>query len=150
MRFLAVVATLAVFGVLGVRIVHALNPPAPLDMGGKVTLPDGPVVINVWASWCEACRVEAQTIAEFEGAHPDIPIIGVDADQNAETGASAAAGWGWHHTNVWDPQSTLSRKLAPGGIPTTIFLDAQHHVAKKILSAASREDLEQGLNKARA
>jgi hypothetical protein len=41
MRFLAVMPTLAVFGVLCVRTVHALNPPPPLGMGGKVTLPDG-------------------------------------------------------------------------------------------------------------
>jgi cytochrome c biogenesis protein CcmG/thiol:disulfide interchange protein DsbE len=150
MRFLAVLATLAVFGVLGVRIVHALNPPPPLDLGGKVTLPDGPAVINVWASWCEACRVEAQTIADFEQAHPDVSIVGVDSDQDAGTGASAAAGWGWRHTNVWDPRAELSQKLAPDGIPTTIFLDAQHHVVKKILGAASRDALEQALSKARA
>jgi YD repeat-containing protein len=150
MRFLVVLATLAVFGALGVRIVHALNPPGPLDMGGKVTLPDGPVVINVWASWCEACRYEAQTIADFERAHPDAPIVGVDGDQDALTGANTAAGWGWRHTNVWDPQGRLGQKLAPDGIPTTIFLDAQHHVVKKILGAATRDQLEQGLRKARA
>ncbi|HEY8645430.1 MAG TPA: TlpA disulfide reductase family protein [Gaiellaceae bacterium] len=150
MRFLVVLATLALFGVLGVRIVHALNPPQPLDMGGQLTLPDGPVVINVWASWCEACRYEAQTIADFERAHPDVPIVGVDNDQDATTGANAAAGWGWHHTNVWDPRGQITQKLAADGIPTTIFLDSQHRVVKKIVSAATRDQLEQGLRKARA
>ena len=150
MRFLAVLATLALFGVLGVRIVHALNPPAPLDLGGKLTLPDGPVVINVWASWCEACRVEAQTIAGFEQAHPDVPIVGVDVDQDPATGANAAAGWGWHHTNVWDPRDQIGQKLAPDGLPTTIFLDSQHRVVKKILGATTRDQLEQGLAKTRA
>jgi thiol-disulfide isomerase/thioredoxin len=150
MRFLAVLATLAVFGVLGVRIVHALNPPKPLELVGTLTLPAGPVVINVWASWCEACRVEAQTVAEFEQAHPDVPMVGIDADQDASAGANAAAGWGWHHTNVWDPQSRLAHRLAPDGIPTTIFLDAQHHVVKKHLGSATRDEFEQGLAKARA
>jgi cytochrome c biogenesis protein CcmG/thiol:disulfide interchange protein DsbE len=150
MRFLAVLATLAVFGVLGVRIVHALNPPQPLDLGGKLTLPDGPVVINVWASWCEACRVEAQTIADFERAHPDVPIVGVDADRDAAAGANAAASWGWHHTNIWDPQARIGQKLAPDGLPTTIFLDSQHRVVTKILGAASRDQLEQGLAKTSA
>jgi thiol-disulfide isomerase/thioredoxin len=150
MRFLAVLATLALFGVLGVRIVHAVNPPPPLDVGGKLTLPDGPVVINVWASWCEACQVEAQTVAEFERAHPDVPIVGVDNDQNALTGANAANGWGWRHTNVWDPQGSITDTLRIEGLPTTIFLDAQHHVVKKILGAATRDELEQGLRKARA
>jgi thiol-disulfide isomerase/thioredoxin len=150
MRFLAVLATLAVFGVLGVRIVHALNPPQPLDLVGKLTLPAGPVVINVWASWCEACRVEAQTVAEFEQAQPAVPWGGAPADQDATAGANAAAGWGWHHTNVWDPQARLAQKLAPGGLPTTIFLDAQHHVVTKHLGSATRDELEQGLARARA
>jgi thiol-disulfide isomerase/thioredoxin len=150
MRFLAVLATLAVFGVLCVRIVHALNPPQPLDLGGKLTLPDGPVVINVWASWCEACRVEAQTIADFEQAHPDLPIVGIDNDQDALTGANAANGWGWHHTNVWDPKGSITDTLRIEGFPTTIFLDAQHHVVKKILGEATRDQLEQGLGRTSA
>jgi thiol-disulfide isomerase/thioredoxin len=150
MRFLAVLATLAVFGVLGVRIVHALNPPAPLDMGGKLTLPDGPVVINVWASWCEACRVEASEIAGFSRAHPDVPLIGIDDDQDAMAGARAANEWGWHHTNVWDPKGAIADQLKIEGLPTTIFLDAQHRVVEKILSNATAAELEQGLKKARA
>ena len=150
MRFLAVLATLALFGVLGVRMVHALNPPKPLDAVGKLTLPDGPVVINVWASWCEACQVEAQNIADFERAHTDVPIVGVDDDQDALVGANAANGWGWRHTNVWDPNGHLLHTLHIDGLPTTIFLDAQHRVVKRILGAATRERLEQGLRKARA
>ena len=92
--------------------------------------------------------VEAQTIADFERAHPDVPIVGVDNDQDATTGERRTAGLASHKRS--DPRRQITQKLTADGIPTTIFLDSQHRVVKKIVSAATRDQLEQGLRKARA
>ena len=38
----------------------------------------GPLLINVWASYCEPCRTEMPLLAEFARAHPEIKVLGID------------------------------------------------------------------------
>jgi thiol-disulfide isomerase/thioredoxin len=146
--FVALCLLIGLVGFAEPRIAHALKGPPPLlNTGGTLTLPAGPVMVFVWASWCHACQTEARTVAMFEDAHPGLTIVGVDEDRQAGVGASAADGWGWRHGNVWDPDSRIGHKIAPEGIPTTLFLDAKHRVVKRITGVASRFEFEVGLSK---
>ena len=154
MRFSAFVL---VFGLLlagsvkgGERVWAATHQPPQLDKTGELGLPPGPVVVNAWASWCDACQDEAATYAGFELAHPGLTIVGIDNDQNAAVGAWTAARWGWHHRNVWDPDYRITERLHTEGLPTTWVLNGKHQIVAQRLGEVTSAWLEQAVRKAEA
>lgn len=59
--------------------------------GGAFTLSeqleadDRPIVVNLWASWCEPCRAETPDISAFAEANPQVKVIGVAVSDTEET-----------------------------------------------------------------
>jgi len=108
-----------------------------------------PVVINIWASWCTGCRQEARDLAEFARKHPEAQLVGLDI-QDTKSGASDFyREFGWSHPSIFDPSGKLAARLGLQGLPTTIFLDARHREAARIIGATNRDGLEQGLEAAK-
>src|SRR6185437_4542355 len=35
------------------------------------------VVVNYWATWCEACREEMPMLSAFAAAHPSVRVVGL-------------------------------------------------------------------------
>lgn len=79
----------------------AVGRPAPdftveLLEGGEFSLSDhldgatGPMVLNLWASWCVPCRLEMPEIDEFAANNPGVMVLGV-AVQDAFADAIAFA-----------------------------------------------------------
>jgi hypothetical protein len=67
----------------------------------------GPMVVNLWASWCEPCREELPVLQEYaERARRQVRVLGVDFE---DTGRGSATRW-------W-PTSTARREghCAPAG-----------------------------------
>lgn len=85
--FIAVIAVGLLVGWIfkpGSPEVAQVGKPAPdftveLIDGGEVTLSelDGPIVLNLWASWCSPCRVEIPDISTYAQAHPEVTVLGV-------------------------------------------------------------------------
>jgi thiol-disulfide isomerase/thioredoxin len=101
-----------------------------------------PMIVNVWASWCEACRVEGPEYARFEHAHPEVVIVGVDIQDAPTDAVFAMQGWGWTHESIWDPKGMVGASMPRhDGIPLTFFLDRNHHVVDTVLSNVSYQQL---------
>lgn len=48
------------------------------DVGGTPVAPTGikgPIVINLWATWCPPCRREMPRLQEVAASSPDVPIL---------------------------------------------------------------------------
>lgn len=119
--------------------------------GRRVTLAayrGKPVVINVWASWCPGCNVEAADLREFAKAHPEAQLLGVDFDDSKGNARDFYRRWGWTHPSIYDPSGKLSAKLGLNGLPMTVFLNRRHEVVGRIYGATDRAGFEQGLRKA--
>ena len=110
------------------------------DAGGKVldlAAQDGPVLINLWATWCAPCVVEMPQLdalaAELES---EVRVITMSQDvRGAEVVTPFFARAGFARLEPWlDPEAELSAQFSPEGqLPLTVLFDAQ---GKEVLRVA--------------
>jgi cytochrome c biogenesis protein CcmG, thiol:disulfide interchange protein DsbE len=117
----------------------------PLDDGDPVALADleGPMVINLWASWCGPCKRELPKYESFAQKYDGkVDVLGVDWQETREDAArELASDSGVTYPLVTDPEGKLRTQV----LPKLILLDADGTVAfekyVEIKSVAQLEDL---------
>ncbi|KPQ21284.1 MAG: putative thioredoxin [Porphyrobacter sp. HL-46] len=102
------------------------------DAGGNsldLAAQDGPVLINLWATWCAPCVVEMPQLdalsAELEG---EVRVLTISQDlRGAEVVTPFFADKGFARLEPWlDPEASLSAQFTPEGVlPLTILFDAR-------------------------
>lgn len=107
--------------------------------GGTLDLAaqDGPVLVNLWATWCAPCVVEMPQLdalaGELEG---EVRVITISQDvRGAEVVTPFFAQKGFARLEPWlDSDAQLSAQFTPEGLlPLTILFDAQ---GKEVLRVA--------------
>jgi thiol-disulfide isomerase/thioredoxin len=109
----------------------------------------GPLVVNLWASWCGPCRTEMPVLQEFHEKHEKrVDIVGIDYEDPQVAGAfDLVRKSGVTYPLLADPQSSLQGAGPfPGrmGLPIFAFVDEQGRatvVAGGVDSLAELEDL---------
>lgn len=100
-----------------------------LGGGRPVTLSElsGPMVINLWASWCKPCREELPLLARADREYGDrVAFLGIDvADAAPEAALRLAGSTGATFPHLADPDSEARGGLRVTGLPQTIFVDAR-------------------------
>lgn len=96
-----------------------------LDLGAQ----DGPVLINLWATWCAPCVKEMPQLDSLaETLDGEVQVITVSQDvRGAEVVTPFFARAGFARLEPWlDPDAALSAQFSPEGVlPLTILFDAQ-------------------------
>lgn len=97
-----------------------------------------PALVNVWGTWCVACRDEHPTLARL--AEQGVIIHGI----NYKDDTPAANRWlrqlhNPYQVNVSDPQGTLGLDLGVYGAPETFLIDAQGVIRYKHVGIVSDE-----------
>lgn len=92
----------------------------------------GPMVVNVWGSWCGPCKEEMPVLRAFhEKAKDKVQLIGVDVEEaNFDDGRRFVEGNGVTWPNLYDPDGR-SRQYFGMGVPVTWFIAADGSVAHK-------------------
>ena len=92
----------------------------------------GPMVINVWGSWCGPCKKEMPVLRAFyEKAKGKVQLIGVDVEEaNFDDGRTFVERNGITWPNLYDPDGR-SREYFGLGVPVTWFIAADGSVAYK-------------------
>ena len=112
----------------------------------------GPLIINVWASWCEGCKEEMPYFIDLY-ANPvfengEIKLLGIDVDEkNADSGPNFIKSYGmsWPHLEDIDGRSKL---VFGPGVPVTYFLDEGGEIIHKHIGAfLSKPQLYQAVEK---
>jgi cytochrome c biogenesis protein CcmG/thiol:disulfide interchange protein DsbE len=83
-----------------------------------------PMMINVWAQWCEPCRAEAPYLTEVARTNKsDLIILGIDhADPRPDLAIEFAQLSSWTYPQVADPDVVLRSALQITGPPQTFFI----------------------------
>ncbi len=105
------------------------------DMQGKVWL------LNVWASWCVACRIEHPLLVELAGTGT-VPIIGL----NYKDKRDEAVAWLRQHGNPYlvsivDAQGLVGIDFGVYGVPETFVIDKQGVIRLKHIGPITPEAL---------
>ena len=96
--------------------------------------------VNVFASWCAPCRLEATSIEALAG---DIPVIGVNYRDNAADADAFLERFGNPYTDIGrDADGSASVRLGVHGLPETFIVGPDgvvvHHHQGPVLADALR------------
>ncbi len=117
---------------------------APLDGGDEVDLTTlrGPMVINLWASWCAPCREELPKYQAFAEKYAGrVDVLGIDFQETRPDAArELARETGVDYPLLSDPDG----KLRAIGLPKLILLDAEGAVThEEYVEITTVEQLEE-------
>ena len=119
-----------------------------LDGSGEINFHQlkGPLVINVWGSWCEGCNQEMPYFVElyqnpvFKSG--EIQMLGVNVEEKSKEDAIEyiqKSGMSW--PNLVDT-SGVSKSIFGPGVPVTWFIDKEgKNVATKIGAYTKKQQL---------
>lgn len=110
--------------------------------GEPVALSDleGPVVLNVWASWCGPCAAESPHLQAINETYADegVSVVGVNVRDERTNAKSFERDHGITYPSFYDEDSSLAHELgAVGALPTTLVLDSEHRIATRIFGGVT-------------
>ena len=126
-----------------------------LDGSGSINFHQlkGPMVINVWGSWCEGCKeempyfVDLYKMKEFESGQ--IQLLGINVEESSTDDATQyikKSGMSWPHLEDLDG---ISKSIFGPGVPVTWFIDKEgENVGTKIGAYTNKDQLFEQVEKA--
>jgi len=164
-RALLLALPLILFGLLLVLMVFGLqnNPrEIPSVLVGKpapaIALPDlnneaiirvnermsgHPWLLNVWASWCAACREEHPVLLRARERYPDLHLIGLNyKDKRTDALAWLKQFRDPYQFSVTDLDGRTGIDFGVYGVPETFVIDANGKIAYKHIGPISVDDMQ--------
>lgn len=91
---------------------------------------EGPILINIWASWCRACVHELPVLASLHRTWKPrgLSVIGVSVDKIKTTTRQLIAAHQLPYPVVYDHANLAADLLAVQLIPSTYLYDRQHRL----------------------
>jgi len=108
---------------------------SPASMKGRVWL------LNVWASWCTACREEHPLLMEFSKTHA-VPLIGLNyKDQPADALKLLARAGNPYQLSALDLDGRVGIDWGVYGVPETFLIDKNGVIRHKQIGPITEEAL---------
>jgi cytochrome c biogenesis protein CcmG/thiol:disulfide interchange protein DsbE len=108
---------------------------APADLQGRVWL------LNVWASWCVACRQEHPVLVEFSRTGK-VPIYGLNyKDQRADALTWLGRFGNPYRASISDSDGRVGIDYGVYGVPETFVIDKQGVIRYKQVGPITQEIL---------
>jgi cytochrome c biogenesis protein CcmG/thiol:disulfide interchange protein DsbE len=112
---------------------------SPEQMKGKVWL------LNVWASWCPACKIEHPVLNDMS-RRGIVPIVGLNyKDQRADAKRWLQQNGDPYQLSVWDIDGKVGIDYGVYGAPETFVIDKQGVIRYKQIGPVTPEVLEKTL-----
>lgn len=161
MNRLAVLAPLLLFLSLGIVLYSGIGKdpsvvPSPLIDGpapefdlpsltqpeatvSKASLDGGAYLLNVWASWCFACRIEHEVITDLATSGP-VPVYGLNwKDQRPDALRWLQQFGDPYRASAYDESGRVGIDFGVYGAPETFLIDASGQVRYKHIGPLTPE-----------
>jgi thiol-disulfide isomerase/thioredoxin len=113
--------------------------------GDVVQLADykgGPLVINLWATWCPPCRREMPVLERAQHQRPDVTFLFVNQAESMQSVSTFLATQGLTLDNVlFDASGRLGQAVGSMALPTTLFYQADGRLINSHLGELSQASL---------
>jgi cytochrome c biogenesis protein CcmG, thiol:disulfide interchange protein DsbE len=113
----------------------------------------GPIVINVWGSWCEGCKeempyfVDLYETASFQSGQ--VQLLGINVEESSKVDAIEfieQSGMSWPHLEDLDG---ISKSIFGPGVPVTWFINKEgKNMGTKIGAYTNKKQLFEQVEKA--
>ncbi|MFP4560934.1 MAG: DsbE family thiol:disulfide interchange protein [Thiohalorhabdus sp.] len=98
-------------------------------------------LLNVWASWCVACRQEHPVLMEASRDHPNLAIIGFDyKDERPDAQRWLEQRGDPYDVSLYDPEGEAGIDLGVYGVPETFVVDREGIIRHKHIGPMTRQD----------
>ncbi|MBT8127894.1 MAG: TlpA family protein disulfide reductase [Gammaproteobacteria bacterium] len=93
-----------------------------------------PLIINVWASWCDPCRAEMGSLERLAKRYngKEFNIIGISTDDYLDKAAAFIDQAALSFENYIDHELLMENMLGATTIPLTVLVDADGRVLMKV------------------
>ena len=109
---------------------------APADLKGQVWM------LNVWASWCVACRSEHPLLVEMSRSKI-VPVIGLDyKDQRADGLKFLSQNGDPYDLSAFDADGRVGIDYGVYGVPETFIIDKRGVIRHKQIGPITPESLQ--------
>ena len=126
--------------------------PAPdfflqLDNGSHMRLTDlkgRPIMLNFWATWCHPCRLEMPDIVSESEADQDLIVLAVNVMEEHRAVESFAGDFQMTMPILMDSEGDLRNTYGVQGMPTSVFINRDGHIAnvwRGLLTAEKLDEL---------
>ena len=101
-----------------------------------------PVVVNVWASWCGPCRVEAPLLQKAAQRYgDDVVFVGVNSHDDAAGARAFLRRFHITYPNIVDDDGAIARRLELRGFPTTYVFGRDGRLRSSVTGGISERSL---------
>lgn len=110
------------------------RPSGLADYRGKV------ILLNIWATWCQPCRVEMPAIERLsrEMANTDFKVVAVSVDVDDSSVVNAfVREMGLSFDILHDPTRKIEHRYQTTGVPESFVIDRHGVIVKKVIGASA-------------
>jgi len=109
-----------------------------------------PVLINFWATWCDACLYEMPILEQIyeEWSEKGLVMLAINAGESPAKIQSFLKRYNFSIPVLLDTSEAVARRYGVTGLPTTFFIDKSGILQDKVIGAfPNKAEIEKRLSK---
>ena len=111
------------------------------DLVEHVNAGRGPVLLNLWASWCAPCVREFPVLSAYAVAHPEVTVVGVAVQDVEADSRSFAERLAPAFSVGFDRDGSVREAYPSFGLPATFLISSDGNITDVILAELTTDRL---------